>query len=46
MKAVLFALIVLVAVDAFANHGAGFHSFIAALTGFGQGVGAWVFSTG
>ena len=46
MKAVLFALVVLIGVDAFANHGAGLHSFFSALAGFGRGVGSWVYYTG
>ena len=46
MKAVLFALIALTGYDVVWRHSAGLHALGAGIAGFGDAIGAWVFSTG
>lgn len=46
MKAVIFALIVLLGVDLGMYHGSHLRHFGQNLAGFGESIGAWVFSPG
>lgn len=43
MKAIIFALLVLIGVDLAFNHGAGLHRFGQGVSAFGDGIGAWVY---
>ncbi|HEU0044836.1 hypothetical protein [Sphingomonas sp.] len=46
MKAMIFALIVLLGIDLIAYEGVHVQDLWATLASFGRGVGAWVFYTG
>ena len=43
MKALMFAVLMLLTLDVAAYHGAGTHRFLAGLSAFGSGIGAWIF---
>ena len=43
MKALGFAVLMLLTLDVAAYHGAGTRRFLSGVSAFGQGIGAWIF---